>query len=357
MKTKCVVIGAGQTGRGYINRILNLNGLKCSFLDINQKLIDELNKSESYRIDFGSSGRAVIELANYEAFNIETNEGIEELSNADIVFTAVGAGEIGKLVSPIKQSLDIRQKKSPIYLMTCENGVGVSSSFGELLLDDRIQITEGIVFCTTLNQGLDIYSEDYDSVPYDSLKWDKNLDLSNFHPTTTFSDLMERKIYTYNCISAVVAYLGYILKYEDYATAANDPLISESINKIRVPLDNAISKKYNVDPKEQEEFSSRAVIKFKNTDIKDTINRNTRDSNRKLSANERIMAPLKLIYSNGGSSKELLNTCAAACYYGLVENEFGEEELTHILESVPTEWQDEVIRTMEKIKNGEDIFR
>ena len=45
---EAVLIGAGQTGRGFIAPILQANAYHITFIDKNKELIDQLNAEKSY---------------------------------------------------------------------------------------------------------------------------------------------------------------------------------------------------------------------------------------------------------------------------------------------------------------------
>ena len=49
-----VLIGAGQTGRGYLNRFFKDE--KVTFLDIDSELIERLQQEKKYNIFFGKPG-------------------------------------------------------------------------------------------------------------------------------------------------------------------------------------------------------------------------------------------------------------------------------------------------------------
>ena len=49
---KAVIIGAGQTGRGFVAPILKENNYSITFLDENASLIDKLKKEEKYTIHY-----------------------------------------------------------------------------------------------------------------------------------------------------------------------------------------------------------------------------------------------------------------------------------------------------------------
>lgn len=353
--TKYVIIGAGQTGRGYINRLLFLNGENTVFLDSDPDKVDLLADT-AYEVSFGADRREKLTIGNYTVLNANTQEALQQLAEADFVFTAIGANNLVQLIVPFKHALAIRQKKEPMRVVTCENGVGNSLVLEGLKQQGSIEITEGIVFCTTLERGKDILSENLDWIPYDATRLSELINLRGFSPDDNLPVLMQRKIYTYNCLSAVVAYLGYILGYDDYAEAANDQVVVSFMEKIRSVIDRAVSTEFSVPLDEQHSFSKHAVEKFRNKEIKDTIDRNTRDSKRKLSENERLIAPLKLISKHGLASQELLSVCACACFYGMRQDGLDWHEVTDLLHSLPEDWQSGIIEEVRRLNHGENIL-
>ena len=160
-----VCIGAGQTGRGYINRFFRNN--RIVFLDKNKDLVKMLQNNESYTVSFGKERDSLI-LDNYNAYQIDTDEALDTLKEADLVMISVGQKNLKDVSSILKKSLQER-KKQDIDIITCENGVNVKKELLELQNDSRVHLAEAIVFCTTLNtQGtLDILSENLDYLPYD----------------------------------------------------------------------------------------------------------------------------------------------------------------------------------------------
>ncbi len=97
-----------------------------------------------------------------------------------------------------------------------------------------------------------------------------------------FTSLIQRKIYTYNFISAVIAYLGWYKKYEIYSEAANDFEIMRVIENVKPIISSGIAKEFNISFDEQLKFTQRAINKFKSKEIFDTIYRNARQAKRKL---------------------------------------------------------------------------
>ena len=50
VKNKLVLFGAGKIGRSFIGQVFSRSGYEVVFIDINQQLIDHLNKSGQYKV-------------------------------------------------------------------------------------------------------------------------------------------------------------------------------------------------------------------------------------------------------------------------------------------------------------------
>lgn len=323
--SKNVIIGAGLSGRGYLNRLLYLSKEETVFLDQDEHLIQQLRHNPSYTIRFGNE-REPLNVDNYAAYTITDERAITAIERSDRIFISVGADHVAELLPFLQAALKQRARRS-LDILVAENGIQPSSPLAVLRSDPRIHLSEAVIFCTTLGQrdSLDIFSENLDHLPYDSIALGHELPLYGFVQETHFSDLLERKIYTYNCISACIAYLGYEKGYTDYAEAANDDEISGKIERIADVINRCITAVYKVSLQEQREFSKMAIQKFQNRNIIDTVARNVRDVERKLKPEERIRKPLSLMQEQGEYSRELLEVLAAALRYGMKTKELSQD--------------------------------
>ena len=109
---------------------------------------------------------------------------------------------------------------------------------------------------------------------------------------------------------------GAVLGYTDYAEAANDPAVVQIMEEVCRSLNQSLSRRYGITEMEQAEFSARAVRKFQNRSIRDTIERNARDVQRKLGPRERMIAPPLIMKEDGCDTSALEKATAAAVLYG-----------------------------------------
>lgn len=317
-----IIIGAGQCGRGYIARLLALSKEAFTFIDCDPHIIEQLRSDASYTISFCGSNRESLSVHNYHAYSWEEQESLDSLQEADVIFTSVSEQHLPELVKPLRMALQNRKKPHKAVIITAENGTSPKKKLAELA--DIAELSESVIFCTTLkkDKGLDIISEDLDHLPYDASCLSSRLPFHGMHAEHSFKDLLERKIYTYNGLSACVSYLGAYLGYTSYAEAANDPAIVSLTDAARKQLDQAVASAYGIDNEQQHAFSRMAVTKFRNRGIPDTIERNARDVVRKLGKKERVIAPIMLISNYGEAPVSFCIVCAAALWYGSVNRAF-----------------------------------
>lgn len=337
---KTVIIGAGQTGRGFLNRLLAESGEKAIFLDKNDSLIQLLNRNPSYAVSFGSAREPVV-ISNYSAFSISSPDADAALREADLILISVGQNNLMQLHDQLGKDLHEGQT-----VIVAENGIHPSECFEDIASSCSFELTEAIIFCTTLGKAgsLDIFSENLDKLPYDSTRISHQLSIAGAEGTADFLQLLERKIYTYNCISACIAYAGYEKGYSVYSEAANDPSISSIVDHLCIGLNKSIAEEYHLPLKEQEDFSRMAIRKFSNPNIKDTIDRNVRNVPRKLGKKERIIAPILLMNAHHQSCGDLLYVAACAFQCGIDRGELSKEEFEKVFSDLPAE-QRETIQT------------
>ena len=315
---KAVIIGAGQTGRGFVAPILNENNYSITFLDENTSLINKLQNEKKYTIHYFGNIKPSEEIANFEALSINDGEALQRLIDSDVVITSVFSGHLVELIPYLKKAGNKRQK--PLVIICCENGVNVKKP----LIDAHLNaiITEGIIFCTTLKphkDSLDLMSEAIDAIPIDGNVPGLELEINRMPQENNFAQLIQRKIYTYNFMSALIAYLGWYKHYEIYAEAAADEEISSIIEGVKSTVSSVIANEYGISYEEQLAFTQRAIDKFKNKEIFDTIYRNARQSKRKLGENERLLSPLKFAQKYKSDTKYFDLIIAAALLYAVKE--------------------------------------
>lgn len=358
---KAVIFGAGQTGRGYIARYLVDKNYDISFVEINRELISKLNEDKFFNIHFYDQDRTPFVVSGFNAYYLD-DQVIPLISQADLIFTAVGEQNLKYVAPYIVLSLNFRKNKA--IIITNENGINPARVLRDEIKKHTTQnnylVSQTAVFCSTVNvkgTRLDIFSQNETYYPYDCDELTTGLNLKGAVPVHNFENFLKRKIYTYNALAGIISYLGYLKGYSIYGEAANDEEISYIMDLLLKELNPALAEYFNISLKEQETFANKALTKFKNRNILDYVIKNGRDAFRKLGKTERIIAPMKIIEDHGGNADILyLNAAAALTYWKELSGNGREplmsgtplQELAKILD---TDEENELIKKIEAFYN------
>jgi len=308
--SKIAVIGAGKTGRGFIGRLLKESGKELVFVDKNEKLIGELSQNKSFKVSFFGNVRETVLVDNYTAVTWEN----ADFSDIELIFVSVCGANLKDVGAQLNKKLN---KDKHYYIITCENASDPAGTLKSAIGLDNVSVSESTVFCTTIEDGgCDINSENY---PYLQCNADLlegyNPQIGNIKVVESFGNLLERKLFTYNAASCIIAYMGWIKGYSNYADAANDEEILKLLDKNYEITNRVMCKKFGYTEEDQKEFAQLSKNKFCDKTIVDTVARNAREPQRKLGANERIIGPIKLFHEYGEDASVLEMTAAAAVLY------------------------------------------
>ena len=308
--SKITIIGAGKTGRGFIGRLVCQEQAEITFIDKNESLVKELNEKSCFEVSFFGNVREPMNVSGYRAFTWEQ----ADLSETELIIVSVGGTNLVDVGMELSKRLD---KKKTYYIITAENYANPSKVLKEAIGLDQVFVSESTVFCTTIENGeLDISSENY---PY--LQCDADLlggyvpEFQTIKPIHEFGNFLTRKLFTYNAASCVIAYLGHLRGYSDYAKAANDEEVLTLLDQNYAVTNRVLCKEFGYDLADQEEFALLSKNKFCDKTIIDTVARNAREPQRKLGPKERIIGPLNLIHKYGEDASVLEMTAAAMLLY------------------------------------------
>ncbi len=312
---KAVILGAGKTGRGFIARLLHQAGVAVTLVDKNQQLVNQIRTQGGYTVHFFAQCAPPVVLENPPIYHTTESEAQAAIAQADILFVSVGPENLGE----VAQMLERLFTGHPTEVVLCENAVNPSYILRGRL-HPAVSITEGAIFCTTIEapgDTPDILSENYPALLYNPQGIHQKIgDIPGFVADPQFEVLLKRKIYTYNAASAFACYLGYLRGYDKLGDAANDPAILEILKDFYTAINAAICKEYHIPPEQQARFARLSLEKFTNKEIVDSIHRNCRSPQRKLSSTERIAYPMQLLLKHGGSCTGLCLVAAAALQFG-----------------------------------------
>ena len=315
--SKITIIGAGKTGRGFVGRLASEKNAEILFIDKDENLVNELNQNKSFKVSFFGGVREDMCVSGYTASTWEN----ADISDSELIVVSVCGPNLKDVGESLNKCLS---KDKHYYIITAENYSKPSKILKEAINLNNVSVSEATVFCTTIeNGGINISSENY---PY--LQCDADLlegyvpEISSIKPIHEFGNFLTRKLFTYNAASCVIAYLGFLKGYTDYAQAANDEEILNLLDKNYAVTNKVLCREFGYDEADQAEFALLSRNKFCDKTIVDTVARNAREPQRKLGNTERIIGPMLLINKYEEDASVLEMTAAAMLLY---DNE-GEDE-------------------------------
>lgn len=308
--TNVTVVGAGRTGRGFIGRLLSEHGDRIQFVDQDAALITALQRRGRFEVHFFGRQEHTVCVSDYQAATWET----ADFSNTTLIFVSVCGQNLPAVGKALRSRL---LPDKHYYIITCENAQDPADVLKQAIGLPNVSVSEATVFCTTVEgENCDILSEQYPCLQCDAARLDGYTpEIPSIQPIWEFGNFLQRKLYTYNAASCIIAYLGWRKGYTDYGEAANDEEIGQLLDRNFAATNRALCQEYGYDEAEQAEFALLARKKFCDRSIRDTIERNARQPQRKLGASERIIGPMRLIEKYHDDHGVLAMTAAAMLLY------------------------------------------
>ena len=326
-----VQFGAGNIGRGFIGAVLSQAGYHVTFADVNQEIIDRINKDGKYVVHVMDVECKDITITDIDGVNSGTDAIIEPLVKAEIVTTAVGLRILQYIAPAIAKGIAERMKRgveAPLNIVACENGLKASSQLKEHVYKNLDPETAawaekhvGFADCSVDRIVPPVRSENpIDVVVENFYEW--NVEEASFVGGAPHIDGMnlasnliayiERKLFTLNTGHAITAYLGQNKGYKTIDEAIADPEIYAVVKAAMCESGEGLVKKHGFDHEAHFKYIDKIIKRFKNPYLKDDVTRVGREPMRKLSENDRLVLPTKTAQSYGLLVDNLVKGIAAA---------------------------------------------
>lgn len=356
-----VHFGAGNIGRGFIGETLADNNFEIKFVDLNETIIDELNKRNGYDIQIAAPNGKEIHVKNVSGINNKKNpqKVIEAIQNADLVTTAIGPNILKSIAPLIADGLKARMdagNDKKMDVIACENMIGGSSKLKEYVYDNLDEETAEFVsnYIGFPNAAVDriVPQQKHDDPLFVSVEpfkeWvvdesqmkNPDIKLKGVEYAADLEPYIERKLFSVNTGHATVAYNGNYVGYKTIDEAVQDESIVEKLKNTLHETGNLLIDKWNFDKKELTDYQNKIVNRFKNPYISDSISRVGRTPIRKLGYNERFIRPIRECNERGLDYKTMMSTVGKIYTF-----------------DVPTDKESVELQQMLKNDNLEDVVK
>jgi len=355
-----VHFGAGNIGRGFIGDILSKNNVAITFVDVNERVIDELNKRHSYEIEVAEEGQPHIVVKNVSGINNAKNpdEVIKAIASTDIITTAIGPNILPFIAELIAKGIEARKaagNNTPIDVLACENMIGGSqylyqevkkylSADGLIFAEQYVGFpnaaVDRIVPAQTHEDPLFVVVEPFNEwVVETSRMRNPTFKLTGVHYEKDLEPFIERKLFSVNSGHATSAYTGAFYGAKTILEALKDDRVKAQVEAVLGEIRSLLIAKWNFDEQALIDYHKIIISRFENPFIVDDVNRVARTPIRKLGYDERFIRPIRELKERQLSYQNLLKTIAFVFNY----NDSNDEQSVQLQELLATKPLPEVV--------------
>ncbi|MCU4137235.1 mannitol-1-phosphate 5-dehydrogenase [Buchnera aphidicola (Sitobion miscanthi)] len=327
--------GAGNIGRGFVGKTLSQSGFNVIFSDVNQEIVDAINRNKEYSVQIiSATTKNIVDVKRVSAINSNDSNIIKIISIVDLITTAVGPRVLDKIALVIMRGIKLKIKNKsikPLNIIACENKIQASSFLKQEVLKklpikyhDYLNEYIGFIDCSIDTIIPLVNKKDYlFLVAEDFKEWIVNASqfkgripkIIDMKLSNNLNAFVERKLFTLNTGHAIAAYLGLIKKYKTIQEAISDEKIGFIVRSAMEESGSVLIKRYKFNKNDHLSYIKKIFSRFKNPFLSDNLERIARNPLQKLGKEERLIKPLlgtikyQLPYSN------LVKGIASAFFY------------------------------------------
>lgn len=339
---KAVHFGAGNIGRGFIGYLQYNSGYDVTFVDISDFLVDEINKHKNYTVITLSTSENKEEVGNVSAIHLRDIEALEKaVSEADLITTSIGANNLTSAGNVLRGLLEkrVQANAKELDIIACENALfatdilkkaifqGASAELTKYL-QEKVGFPNSAVDRIVPNVNIekelpiDVAVEDFYEWDIEKDKVKINSEIKGAEYVDKLGPYLERKLFLLNGAHATIAYLGYLKGYKFiHEAVTNDEFIRDTAIGFHNEGIKALRVKHGIDVELLSNYSKKIIGRFENSYLQDELSRVGRDPVRKLSANDRLVTPLKLCYELNIEADNILTGIAAGFLFDSEDDE------------------------------------
>lgn len=347
-----VHFGGGNIGRGFIAELLHDSGYSVVFVDVVDKLIDDINATKEYTItEVGAEGKKTKTIKNYRAINSKHDMPgtVDAIANADIVTCAVGPNVLKFIAKPIADGIAKRTKSKPLAVIACENMINATDRLREFIVDPKNMeesvkndiekraefgnsAIDRIVPTQPADAGLNVTIETFYEWCVETTGFKSgHPEVNGIHWVDNLEPYIERKLFTVNTSHATAAYFGYYKGFKTIHEAMADAEIKKEVYDALEETAHLITGKHGISKEEQEKYVNTIITRISNPSLEDVPVRVGRAPIRKLGRKERFIGPAAQLAEQGYDVKALLKGATMALRFQNVEGDDESKELAKIL--------------------------
>jgi len=371
---KAVIFGAGGVGLGFVGELLTRSGWQVSYADVASGLIAAINQAGE--VIYNKVAATIEQMVVHPVSGIDlTGPQADEqlaaaLANADLIFTAAGAGafgSVGELLARAAESVEFAHQ--PLNVLCCENHKDAAAALAEAtrqameqpeLLDSKFAFVNTVVarMCQRLTSseralvpvapGTDtlIVAESYSLFPVDGSAAARPL--PNFEGLRVLSGREfqawdHSKLYAHNGVHALVGILGRLAGYTYmYECGQDSDLDAIARHALSEEVGNALVSAYPdvFSDDEQHAFAKDVYGRVTSKLFADTIARATRNTMRMIQPHDgRLSRAAQFVLLHGGEPRGLALGVAGV----MILNDKSQQDIAAVLEHIDCSVRDQLV--------------
>lgn len=336
--------GAGKIGRGFIGDLFNRAGYRIGFIDASRELTEGLAARGKYTVLNlpGTGEREEVNVSGFSTLHTDEKENIRsKLCTCSLMAVAVFPTAFEQTARDLVPVIEERAEKlrdATLDIFLCANTfhpagkleellAGMLSENGKNYLEEKVGLVDTLIMRMAIEpakemKDLDPYvvvTNGYPEMPADRTAFKGEPPaVEGILYTENILAEETRKMYTYNMLHAVYAYLGSSKNYAYVIDCTRDQEVQEIAVNTLEEVSRTLQKEFGFTPEDMEKWNKRVLKNMANPILMDRLDRVGADPVRKLKRDDRLTGPALMCRKNG----MLPYFLAKAIAYGfLFENE------------------------------------
>ena len=303
--------GAGNIGRGFIGELLSKSGYHVTFVDINEAIVNDLKKRDTYTIKVLDQEIEEVEISCFDALNIanEKEEIYNKIGEVELVTTSIGPNVLPIIAKDIAEGLKRKVAAGNTKLLdiiACENMIEGSDFLKQEIFK-------------YLSEEEQDFVNKYVGFPNSAV--DRIVPAQKHDDVLLVDPFIERKLFTVNTGHAALSYIANYLGIEYVSDGAKDSKVREDFIAVLEETSALLVKKWGFDKEDMTAYRNKTIKRFENPRIVDNVSRICRTPIRKLGYNERFIKPIRETAELGLANDALLKACSYILTFRSEEDE------------------------------------
>jgi len=337
---KAVMIGAGQIGRGFIGMLLEQAGYHVVFADINRSVIDDINTRHEYTVHLMDTECVETTVRNISAVNSNGPDLVPAYAQCSLICTSVGLTAFPYIAPKLAEGIRERMRSGNrefLNVIACENGIHNTTRLKELVFtyltpeeQEYAEAWTGFPDCAVDRiippvagiPAAEVVVERYHEWDVEREKFKGEIpEIPGMAVVDDLAAYVERKLFTLNGPNAVTGSLGFLKGCSTVKETLEDPEIFAVVYGMMEECGKMLEKRHGFTPEQMLEYRESLVQRFLNPYIVDPVTRVAREPVRKLSPDDRIIAPMNYAHAFGIETPNYYTGIASLLMYENPEDE------------------------------------